>query len=333
MPVGYLTSSSLIETVKREGMVPTSQNTFTDADFLAMANQELKISMLPAILIYHEEYFTRDSAAITIVANQSSYAIPYRATGGKFREVFYKDTQGQLRSMSRISPDHRPLYQQSSFQNRFIYFYLQGNEVVLVPDVGATPTGSLVFTYYIRPNDLVEESRAATITGISVGATTTTYTVDQIPQNLTPFVQDGVTISGFSLTSKLDLLQRRPGHKTISFDIVPTAINTTTKTITVTSTDVDSTVILGDYLSFAGECIIPQIPSDLHEVLVQRVIQRVMQALGDLQGAQLATAKLSEMEKNIGTLIDNRSEGNPQKVVNMRGLLRNAKIQRYRSGY
>jgi len=327
---GYLTSSSLIETIKREGMIPTSQNTFSDNDFLAMANQEIKIGLVPSIMQYHEEYLVIDSDDITLVANKSNYSIPYRAIGNKFREVFYKDQSGNLRAMSRISPDHRPFYQQSGLQSQFVHFYIKGNDVVLVPDVGSNPVGSIIFSYWFKPNDLVSESRVSTITSISTGASTTTYAVDFIPQNLQAFVQDGVTLTSFSSLSKLDLLQRKPGHKTVAFDIYPTSVDTTNKTITFSSNDVDTSVVAGDYVAFAGECIIPQIPSDLHDVLAHRVMMRAVQALGDTNAYQIASTKLNEMEKNTGILIDNRSEGNPQKINNIRGPLRAAKFQSYR---
>lgn len=328
MATGYLTSSSLIDTVKREGLIPASQNTFTDADFLAIANQEIRIGLVPSILQYHQEYYARDSAPVAIVSNQSNYPVPYRAVGGKLREVFYQDISGNLRAMSRISPDDRPYYQQTNFQNRFIYFFMEGNDVVIVPPVGVSPVGSLVFSYYFRPNELVDESRVSTITSISVGASTTVYTVDSIPQNLTPFIQNGVSIAGFTTSAKLDILQSRPGHKTISFDISPTAIDTTNKMITFTNTDIDTGVVVGDYIAFAGECIIPQIPADLHDVLSHRVVMRCLQALGDAQGYGIAQTKLQEMEKNTGTLVDNRIEGSPVKINNTGSLLRSSKMRR-----
>lgn len=327
MAVGYLDSTTLISTIKREGMIPTSQQTFTDADFLAMANQEIRIGLVPTILQFHEEYFVRDSAEIALVANQSNYAIPYRAVGGKFRALFYKDTNGNLRSMSRISPDDRPHYQDSSFENNFLYFYIKGNEVVLVPGVGVSPTGSLMFSYFLRPNELVDDSRTSLIKGISVGASTTTYTVDKVPQNIVSFVQDGVSLTGFSTSSKLDIMQSRPGHKTIAFDVVPTMIDTTNLQITFSNSVLDNSIIVGDYISFAGECIIPQIPSDLHDVLAQRVILKCCSALGDAQGVTIAASKLAEMEKNAGMLVDNRSEGNPQKINNFKSTLRAAKFR------
>ncbi len=326
MSVGFLTSSTLIATIKREAMIPTSESTFTNTDFLAMANQEVRIGLVPSIIQYHEEYYARDCAPIALVASQSSYPIPYRAVGGKFRELFYLDTNSNLRTMVRISADDRPYYQGVN-PNNYVYFYLKGNDVVLVPDVGTDPVGSLVFTYYMRPNELVDEDRVATITAITVGASTTTYTVDYIPTSLTAFVQDGVTITGFSTNSKLDIMQTRPGHKTIVFDLFPTAVDTVGLQITFTTTDLDNSIIVGDYISFAGECIIPQVPSDLQDVLSQRVVLRCLQALGDKDGFSMATTKLTEMEKWSATLVDNRSEGQAKKVTNLRGSLRSAKIR------
>jgi hypothetical protein len=303
--------------------------------------------------------------------------------------------------MTRIFPEDRPYYQQTNFQNRFLYFFIQGNEIVLVPDVGPNPVGSLVFSYYMRPNELVDEDRVATITDIATTDTTgnitsitaasppvitaiahglstgniititesdcspridgswsitvtdadhftidtnvtiagstgiwtyetTTYTVDQIPyvNSTTPL---------FSPSTKLDLLQTNPGHKTYSFDQLPLLVDTTNKQIIFNTTQVRTTVfppnigqvpIIGDYIALAGECIIPQAPADLHDVLSQRVVARCLQALGDQAGYQMAMSKLVEMEKLTGMLVDNRAEGEPPKANNLRGLLRSAKIRK-----
>lgn len=395
MAVGYLTSATLIETVKREAMVPTSQSTFTEADFLSIANQEMRIGLVPSIMQHHEEYYVRDSAPIPLVPNQNNYAIPYRAVGGKFRDVFYLDLNNNLRSMTRIFPEDRPYYQQTNFQNRFLYFFIQGNDIVLVPDVGPSPVGSIVFGFYMRPNELVNASRVATIqsidvtdtsaiiTGIAAGSppvitsvahgltsgnivtitqsscvpridgswaitvvdadsftidtnvttpgdtglwtfSTSTYTMDQIP-------------TGFNTSTMLDILQTNPGHKTYAFDQIPLSVDTNSKQITFNTSQVRTTVfppnigqvpVVGDYFAFAGECIIPQAPSDLHDILSQRVVARCLQALGDQAGLQMAMQKLAEMEKWAGYLIDNRAEGSPNKANNLRGLLRSAKIRK-----
>lgn len=325
----YMTSSSLINQVKTIGLVPSSQSTFSDADFLSMANTEIKIGMLPSILQYHEEFYARDTAPISLVANQSNYPIPYRAVGGKFRNLFYRDTNGNLRQMSRISPDDRAQYQTSTYSSDCLYFYIQGNDIVLVPSIGDNPTGSLVFSYYMRPNELVDEDRVAKILSISEGASTTVFTVDQIPASLTAFYQGGNSITGFtSANAKFDILQENPGHKTIVFDITPTAVSSGALTITFDNDDLDDSIVAGDYICFASECIIPQIPTELHDVLAQRVLMRTQQALGDTQGYTVGQAKLSEMEKNTGTLVDNRSEGSATKATNKNSHLRSSRFRR-----
>jgi len=313
MAVGYLTSSTLIDAIKRIGMIPATQSTFTDDDFLALANEEMRIALVPSVMQYHEEYFVVDSDPITLETNKNNYPIPYRAIGNKFRELFYQDTNEDLVSMSRISPDDRPYYQQNHLQGTYVYFYIRGNDVVITPDVSTNPVGSLVFSYYLRPNDLVSEDRVATITAISEDTDTTTYTVDQVP-------------TGMNTTVMLDILQTKPGHKTRKFDINCTSVNSTNLTITFDNDDLPDDVEVGDYIAFAGECIIPQVPSDLHHVLAQRVAARCIQALGDQNGLQAANVRLTEMEIKTGFLVDNRSEGNPQKIVNLKGLLRSSKI-------
>lgn len=219
--------------------------------------------------------------------------------------------------MSRIQPDDRPYYQQTNLYNQYLYFFVQGNEVVMVPAVGANPNGSLIFSYYLRPNELVDISlnRIATINSISVSNGITSYTVDQIP-------------TGFNTSVKMDILQTNPGHKTHAIDKLSTLVDTTNKVISFNSTDVSPSIVVGDYVAYAGECIIPQIPSDLHDVLAQRVALRCLQSLGDQAGYAVAGSKLQEMEKNTGNLIDNRTEAEPTKLVNRKGLLRSAKIRR-----
>lgn len=316
----YLTSSTLIETVKREALIPTNQVTFTDADFLAIANQEMRIGIVPTIMTHHQEYFVVDSDDIPLVANVNHYEIPTRAVGGKFRDVFYKDTSGNLQAMTRINPDNRSYFQQTNLQNRFVFYYLQGTDVVLTPDVGPTPVGSIMFSYYLRPNELVAETEVGIIQTITEGASETVLALDAIP-------------STFTTADLYDILQTKAGHKTLGLDVTATAIDTINNTITFSNDDIDASLVVGDYIAFAGECIIPQIPSELHDVLSQRIVLRCLQALGDQPGYAIAQAKLGEMNNSTSVLVDNRSEGNAEKIVNLKGVMRASKVRRRGWGY
>lgn len=313
---GYFTTNSLIADIKRRAMIPTSQNTITTTDFLSFINTELKIGIVPSVLNVHEEFYVYPEV-VALVANKSSYSIPYRALGGKLRDLFYKDTNGNLIEMARISPDDKAAFQMTNLGTNYTYYYLEGNSVILVPAVTAEVSGSLVFTFYIRPNELVEESRIAVITDSSVdtGAGTTTFTVASVP-------------TGMTVSTDLDLLQVKPGHKIYTYDVNPTIVNTTNKTITFTTSEISSEIEIGDHIAFSGECMIPQCPTDLQSVLSQRVAARCLEALGDTQGLTNANTKLQEMEVKSVALIDQRVSGSPKKVVNRRGLLTSSIMRR-----
>jgi hypothetical protein len=111
---------------------------------------------------------------------------------------------------------------------------------------------------------------------------------------------------------------------------MPTSVNSTLRTINFDPSDLPSGLVIGDQIAFAGESCIPQIPDELHSVLAQRVVCRIMEAQGDQAGLQAANGKLADMEARMGSLIDNRSDGNPQKVNNLRSPLRNAKLRWWR---
>lgn len=392
----YLTSSTLIAEVKRSGSVPTSQSLFQNSDFLAFANQEMKIGLVPSILQHHQEYYVRDSAPVKIQPNQTNYPIPYRALGGRLREVYYLDDNNNLRAMTRISPDDRPFWQQGNFQYTFVPFFIQGDEIVLLTDgLQQNITGSLVFSFFMRPNELVDESQVATIESISTtnktGAITAistgnpsiltsishglisgniitisqsdsnplingSYTITvidsdhfSIPANIsiagttaawtfqtTTYIVDQMP-SGFGVSTLYDLMQTNPGHKTINFDVLPLFIDNinkimifnTVNTLPATiAPNVGTGPIVGDYIAFAGQCIIPQAPTELHDLLAQRTLGRCLQAMGDQANYQVVVQRIQEMEKNLGILVDNRTEGSPQKINNIRGLLRTSKITR-----
>jgi hypothetical protein len=314
----YLTSSNLIASVKRKLTIPDDQTMLSDADILAFCNEEMKIGILPTVLAMQEEYLVY-SKDIPLVSGVSKYSIPYRALSGKLRDVFYKDNQGNLVEMTRLHPNDAAYFQSSNASGSSLRsFYIQNDSIVVVPDVGTNPTGSISAFYYITPNELVDESRVATITAITVGASTTVFTLASIP-------------TGMTSTSLLDIMQTNPGHKIREYDLTSTAISVTLPySVTFNNTALPSGTEVGDYISFAGESIIPQVPPELHPVLAQRVAARCAEALGDVAALQAANLKLVEMDKNVAILIDNRVEGATLKVNNIHGLLRSGKNSRRR---
>lgn len=306
----YYTTDTLIDSVKRRASIPSTQQTFQESDFLAFANEELDLGIIPHVLSFHEEYFVY-TQLVEIEPNKNRYEIPSRAVGNKLRDLSYQDSGGNIFEMTRIKIDDLPSYQNNAINNSFNMFYVEGTDIVLIPDTGSTPTGSLRFSYYLRPNEIVSQDRVAIITGIN--PTSGEITVSSVPTNI-------------NVSNPLDLIQTQSPHKTLSLDITAMGINTISKTFTFDPDDIPDSLAIGDQIALAGETIVPQIPSDLHSMLSQRIAARCLESLGDLQGLSSANAKLAEMEQKTGNLIHDRVEGAPLKIVNRHGTLRRQRI-------
>ena len=430
----WLTSDDLVQSVKLNIMFPISQSTFTSDDILSFANKEMATSQVPSILQFHEEFFVTVKE-VRLRSNQSVYPIPYRAIGLKLRDLMYRDCSNNLTEMTRITGDE-DIFTYGSGSGTPPYKYkLQGNDVILVPLIGTEPQGSLIFVYYLRPNQLVSNNRAAIISNFTesitlnnasivagdtvtinviqrstdgkinttqsinendikicsslvftavsgapgplqfqIGATsvdTASNLVTAINTDNTYFANNGIPATntvvinfdnlmfqvvtsnkpGFSILkttgiaftnlpttyldpntgittplfvngASIDFLQTKPGHKIRAFDVIIPPNALTTNAIQFDDDDVPLDLEIGDYICLSHECIIPQIPSDLHEVLSERTSARIQKALGDQAGLTATQAKIQEMEGNQAKLIDNRAEGTPQKILGRHTLLK-----------
>jgi len=429
----WYTSDKLVEAVKRKIAFPISQNTFTEDDILAFANEEMAISQVPAVMQYHEEYFVY-RVQVPLVTSISRYAIPDRAIGMKLRDLFWSDSSGNYFEMTRISSDDKAFFQRNIGANQAIHkFYMENNDILLTPSVVGDPSGKLNFFIFLRPNQLVRDSRARLFTAftqditisnpVSVGDkfiislnnqsnTPVVYTftaVSGVPSSVFEFQTTGVATStasnlgtaiassgitnvttvvdnatvvitykditasfvsdpttavdGFSIENligfkinttyeglidigdSVDFLQTKPGHRTYAYDIVVQDVGSRAEGleqihyIKVIKTDLYTyysngynfqpaiaNIQVGDYLCLANECIIPQIPPDLHNALAERTAARILAAIGDAEGLQASNAKLQEIESRQGTLLDDRSEGTPQKITARHSLLRYGKM-------
>lgn len=311
----YYTADELIKSVKMRASVPTSQNRFKDEDFLRFANEEMALGLVPSILRNHEDYFLI-SEDVAIETDKTRYSIPYRSIGNKLRELSFVDSNGEVFEMTRIGVGDVPFYTRQT-SNPVYAYYVSNNEVCLVPEKVSLPLGAyLRFSYYIRPNSLVLLKNVGIISAID--RTTGVLQLSQMPED-------------FNASALMDLVQIKSPHKCIGLEITPLSVNSTSKTITLALEDIPSELAVGDHITKATESAIPQVPSDMHMVLAHRVATRLMEAMGDTEGLQNANQKLAELESQTQTLIDDRVEDSPHKIVNRHSLLRTGLFtRRYR---
>lgn len=308
-----LTSSALINSIKRRSMIPSDQNTFTDQDFLDMLNEEVQYFAVPRLLRTHEEYLV-DFEDVELTSATREYSIPYRAVGNKLRDValITKDSvTGDVTNyheLSRVSLEELSDFNGSYTVDYTEAFYVQSNKIILLDQVPVA-SGYLRQFFYLRPNKLVLDAQAGVITGID--RTTGIITLNEFPNT-------------FSTLPKMDFVGNQTPNVIYNYDITPSATDVNTKTVTFATTDIPSDLIVGDYINVAGESIVPQLPTEFHPVIAQRVAIACLEALGDQQGLSIAQSRLQMMEKASTDLIDNRVEGAPQKINNRHGPLKQA---------
>ncbi len=304
----YTTTDSLIESIKNRAFIPENQNTFSESSFLTFINEEMDIGIVPHVSSYREDYFLHTVTVDTVIG-QDRYSIPHRAIGNKLREISYEDENGSVYEMRRIGVGDVPYYQYGntgSNYNRLRAYYLEGDEIVMLPlGGGSLGNAKLRISYYMRPNSLVSEDSVGKVTAINT--TTGEITLASIP-------------TSFLVSNLYDIVKTRSPFNAVSIDLTPTAITGTT--LTFNPSDLPRDFKVGDYVCLAEETIIPAIPPELHSILAQRVACRCLEALGDAQGLAAANAKLAEMEQKTISLLDNRVEDSPFKIVNRHGFLR-----------
>ena len=415
----WLTSNDLINQVKLKISLPTTQATYSDEDILNFASSEMQTSLVPSVLTYHEDYFVTYKD-VPLLASVARYEIPERAIGMKLRDLFWADEQKQLFEMTKISSEDKAFFQRNVGANQAIHkYFIEGNDIVLTPQL-ITPTGVLRFFYYLRPNQLVKDERAAiiksfqenvvvsnasllpndtisikgipltAIAGIptvgsnefqigvdsittatnlvnlinSVGLSTATNnsfssaTINLKFQNITDSLSviiecqnpsalvldtfqtiefESAIPSNFANNAIVDFLQTKSGHRTCLIDI-PIRSNGISGTFVLFDTSNFTNpnippfrVDVGDYICLQYECIIPQIPTDLHSQLAERTSARILASMGDQAGLQAANMKIQELVQSQGSMLDSRSEGSPAKITNRHSLLRYNRIGRRRT--
>lgn len=302
-----MTSDTLIDSIVRRAGLPKSQNLFTADDFLAFANEEIDMGLVPSVLSSREDYFMV-SDDIDLVSNQIRYDIPARAIGNKLRDVSFIDNSGSVSEMTRIPIDYVSDYNGAyTYGNRAYVYYVENNQIVLVAQSGEVGPGKLRMTYYMRPNRLVLLKDVGVIQNINT--TTGEILLSNVPTH-------------FSTQQKFDFVSIISPHRTLGKDLSPTGLNPTTKTITFDPAQLPSKLQVGDHVSLAETAAIPQFPSDIQVVLAHRVAARCLESLGDQEALQAANVKLAEYEQKTQILIDDRVEAAPMKLVNRSGSLR-----------
>lgn len=309
-------TTDLVTNVRRRAQFPNDGGqTFSDADILAMATDELQNVVAPRIYEMRGWHY----AVLTqyTLSGSRYYRLPDRAGGGTIISVEIVDTP-----TNRFVNLIHPLQVRSTGENYYIY----ANNIVL--SAAAPSTGTMIVRYLMAPptlNQLVGTiSSVATLDTMNFVATPT----------LAVFANLATTGTGF-----IDFVKTTSPYETLMVG-VPVLVNSSTQLVSSAFQFTDgagSLAAAAPYMTIQGYSL-AQLYSDLgsgkatavdvgqssyvqlndefHDYLAQRTAMRMMEAIGHSEDLKLMGQKLIDLEKSLDRAIAPRARGD-FKVINL----------------
>lgn len=303
----YYTSNTLIDAVRRRASLPKADSLYSDEDILAFATDEIYDDVIPLIRNSQEEYLIY-TKKVLVQNGVQAYEIPERSVASELRDLYFEDSNGNIYEMTRILPDDK-------FDRRYLSrsvsqpynFYMENNTIVLNEKINSPATGYLVMKFILRPSALVVTDRVAKITDID--RTTGVITVSKIP-------------SVFDMSLKYDFTKTRSPHNMLGMDVSPIGFNLISNQITFNVSDIPDKLAVGDRICIENESDIPQIPTEMHRLVIAKTVERVLEGIRDTDGLANAIRKTQQVEKGMDDLMENRVTSAPLKIKNKTSFLR-----------
>jgi hypothetical protein len=286
------TSTGLISQIKRRALIPTSQNLFTNSDFIEMLNEELQNRIVTYIMSVREDYLLKYNDILQD-GSTKEFTIPYNAIGNKLNSVSLYDN----RDPNSFNISHVPRLALSQI-NEMAGYYLEGNKIKVTPQ--AFNSGYLRVYYYRRPSDIVPLTSVGLISSIS---TNTSITCASLPNTITT-------------GTEIDIVSNDSPFQTIK------SVTAGTVAGSVINLSDTSDIETGFYVCLRDQSPYAQIVQDVIPLLIQAVVVRIMEYMGDTNGLQAALLTYAQMESDNRNLISPRVDGQPKKIVSSKRLQR-----------
>lgn len=276
-----MTSEELIAALKIKGSFPTSNDLFSNADFLVLFNMQMKLEILPFMLKLNEEFLLQ-SKDFSIVP-RGTYRIPTRAIGSKIRDLKMIDGNGNSTNIDRLYEEDR--------QTNASGYYMLRNSIELSSDF---TSNTLRMKYFAQPGALVLSTECAQVS--SIDTILNQVVVSSVPSSM---------ITG----SVIDFVQNNNPYDLLDYDVAIDSLSGTTMGFT----SLPSGLEVGDWICFARQSPVPQVPDEVHPVLVQSALVSTLSSKKD-KALDYESKVLMKNIEDVVNMLDPRVNNNSSKM-------------------
>lgn len=281
-------NDELVQDIRDRGNLPPADLRFSSAKLLAAASIELRDVIL-GMMVNSQTDRAVHVATITLVPGQAEYRLPARAAAGRWQSVALNVPNVGYVTLNQVRPED--YYRQSpTLTGQPTAFFVRDYRVVLVPTPNVALT--LRLPYYQRPATLSAASAAGIISAISGNAVTLTTTPP----------------AGFTSTAIYDVVRGSPGFESLAVDRTATVAGSTLTFAAALPSD----VVVGDYVTLAGQAPVAQCPVEVRGLLAVRAARRALKAVNEGQQASMLDADVAELTAVAGALLAPRADAAPQ---------------------
>lgn len=299
-----ITTDRLLRGIKRKPSIVANNQLQEDSDFLEWADDSMRALIVPLLKSVGGNYLLTTPTQTSLVADQDTYDIPYRAVGRKLRNLkLSADGTGEDTVDLTLVDDDK--IQNLSVEGTPQGFYYIGDQIVVRPRP-TVATGYLELWWYLQPSRLVAVTDAARVSGIAGD----TVTVTSVPSTM-------------SAGCDCDFIQGRSGCRLLGMD--KTITNVAGTQISFGTGVVPTGLVVGDYVALAQETPLLQMPDELHPLFEADIVARALQAVGDLDNESKVRSEMmgpAGLEARVKSLLEQRTDQASIKIVNRAGLLR-----------
>lgn len=291
------TTDELLRSLKLRGYLPAA-NGFTSSDFLFLASEEQSLYVMAFLKGIREEF---EVVSLDIAVTDSTVPFPERAAGAALRTVTWLPSGGEVNAypLVRIEPELRTAYSQTGSGPQGFYF--EGNNLVLVP--ATTSNGTLRVSYQQRLSRLVLPAQCLQVESIDVFAQSVVVASD--------------VLAGFTTDERYDFNSNSPNFVEVGADLELSSVDAGTKTFTFVE-PLPARLEVGDWLCLTGQCCIPQLPPEVHQLLAVHTAEVVLAGQGSSRLAAVQSA-VAQARTDASALLSPRDDGVARPILRLNG--------------